>query len=410
MVLGVAINMLQGHTAHDPTKYRAPAYSFRGTKSPAATSCSPGPRYFIPSYITKTGKHLAPSAHVTARPKTKLQVTPGPSDYTTDNADKHVYQTAPASSLKFRPKDVKSFRTPGPGTYTLPRVLGPHTVYTHAEPSYSMKWKSLYQSCFQDLAKTPGPAAFANVEMDVYKRRAPKYSMGLRTKLAGTGHTAHDPTKYRAPAYSFRGTKSPAATSCSPGPRYFIPSYITKTGKHLAPSAHVTARPKTKLQVTPGPSDYTTDNADKHVYQTAPASSLKFRPKDGTHLGSLPIPFPGPGTYTLPRVLGPHTVYTHAEPSYSMKWKSLYQSCFQDLAKTPGPAAFANVEMDVYKRRAPKYSMGLRTKLAGTGMIPGPADYFPGKLSVTKARDPAFTFGLRHSVYKASLIPETPLD
>ncbi|XP_063253407.1 ciliary microtubule associated protein 1A-like [Prinia subflava] len=217
-----------------------------------------------------------------------------------------------------------------------------------------------------------------------------------------TGHTAHDPTRYRAPAYSFRGTKSLTEASCSPGPRYFIHASITKTGKHVAPSAHVTARPTTKMQVTPGPSDYTTEPADRHVYLTAPASSMKSRPKDPTGFRT-----PGPGTYTLPRVLGPHTVNTHAEPCYSMKWKSQYQSCFQDLAKTPGPAAFDNVEMDVYKRRAPKYSMGLRTQLAGTGTAPGPADYFPGKLSVTKARDPAFTFGLRHSLYKASLIPET---
>ncbi|NWZ74544.1 ODF3A protein, partial [Acrocephalus arundinaceus] len=121
--------------------------------------------------------------------------------------------------------------------------------------------------------------------------------------------------------------------------------------------------------------DYTTDPANRHVFLTAPASSMKFRPKDFRGFRT-----PGPGTYTLPRVLGPQTVYTHAEPSYSMKWKSQYQSCFQDLAKTPGPAAFGNVEMDVYKRSAPKYSMGLRTKLGGTGMIPGPADYVPGKV------------------------------
>ncbi|NXA97349.1 ODF3A protein, partial [Melanocharis versteri] len=141
-----------GHTAHDPTRDRAPAYTFRGTKCPATDSCSPGPRYFIHPSITKTGKHVAPSAHLTGRPKARTEVTPGPSDYTTEHANKHVYYTAPVQSMVFRPKDLKSFRTPGPGTYTLPRILGPHTVYTHAEPCYSMRWKSQYQSCFQDLA------------------------------------------------------------------------------------------------------------------------------------------------------------------------------------------------------------------------------------------------------------------
>ncbi|XP_023784126.1 outer dense fiber protein 3-like [Cyanistes caeruleus] len=220
-----------------------------------------------------------------------------------------------------------------------------------------------------------------------------------------TGHAAHDPTRDRAPAYSFRGTKCPVEYSCSPGPRYYIHPSISKTGKYVGPSAHMMGRPKTKTEVTPGPSDYTTDPANKHIYHTAPAQTMVFRPKDLKAYRT-----PGPATYTLPRILGPHTVYTHAEPCYSMKGKSLYQSAFQEPTKTPGPAAFNRVELDVYKTRAPKYTMGLKTKLAGKGVFPGPADYSLGKLSVIKARDPAYTFGLRHSLYKASLIPETHLN
>ncbi|XP_056348775.1 outer dense fiber protein 3-like [Oenanthe melanoleuca] len=229
---------------------------------------------------------------------------------------------------------------------------------------------------------------------------------GPKYGLPGTtGHPGHDPTMERAPAYSFRGTKYPTADSCSPGPRYYIHSSITKTGKHVPPTALVTARPKTKIAVTPGPSDYTTEPANKHVYLSAPANSMVSRPKD---LKSFQTP--GPAAYTLPKILGPRTAYTHAEPCYSMLWKSQYQSCFQDLAKTPGPAAFQMVELDVYKPKAPKYTMGLKTNPVGKGMGPGPADYSLGKLSVTKTRDPAFSFGLRHSLYKASLVPETNLD
>ncbi|NXL69554.1 ODF3A protein, partial [Leptocoma aspasia] len=204
------------------------------------------------------------------------------------------------------------------------------------------------------------------------------------------------------PAYSFRGSKCPSEATCSPGPRYAIPSSVTKTGKHVAPSALVTARPKTKIQVTPGPSDYTTDRANKHVYYSAPVNSMASRPKDLKGFRT-----PGPGTYTLPRILGPHTAYTRAEPCYTLKGKSDYMSAFQDFAKTPGPAAFDKVEMDIYKNRAPKYTMGLKTKFLAKSMVPGPADYSPGKLSVIKTRDPAFSFGLRHSLYKASLVPET---
>uniref|UniRef100_A0A8C3VAT9 ODF3A protein n=1 Tax=Catharus ustulatus TaxID=91951 RepID=A0A8C3VAT9_CATUS len=112
----------------------------------------------------------------------------------------------------------------------------------------------------------------------------------------------------------------------------------------------------------------------------------------GTDLCSLPIPFPGPAAYTLPRVMGPHTASTPAAPCYSMTWESQHQSCFQDMAKTPGPAAFAKVNLDVYKPKAPKFTMGIKTKSVGTGTAPGPAEYNPGK-----TRDPAFSFGIRHS-------------
>ncbi|NXF04508.1 ODF3A protein, partial [Smithornis capensis] len=166
-----------GHRSHDPTRDKAPAYTFRGVRGLARESCSPGPRYFIDPSITKSGKDVPPSAHVTGRPKTKTKVTPGPSDYSTDKASKHVYYTPPVHSMVFRRKPFKALQTPGPATYTLPRLLGPNTAYTHANPCYSLRWKSLYNSCFQDQAKTPGPAAFPKVELDVYKKRAPKYTM-----------------------------------------------------------------------------------------------------------------------------------------------------------------------------------------------------------------------------------------
>uniref|UniRef100_A0A8C5TLW5 ODF3A protein n=1 Tax=Malurus cyaneus samueli TaxID=2593467 RepID=A0A8C5TLW5_9PASS len=214
------------------------------------------------------------------------------------------------------------------------------------------------------------------------------------------GHTAHDPTKYRAPAYSFRGTKCPTEESCSPGPRYFIDPLITKTGKQLAPSAQVTSRPKTKITVTPGPSElhFCSPSPRSDKVDSLPAShcSLSCR----THLHSLPLPSPGPATYTLPRILGPNTAYTHANPCYSMKWKSQYGSCFRDLAKVSSPAS------NVLCRTA---STQDKSGEQGTNS-PFPLPTFPFQLSVTKARDPAFTFGIRHSLYKAALIPETQLE
>eukprot|EP00076_Gallus_gallus_P032375 XP_024997913.1 outer dense fiber protein 3-like [Gallus gallus] len=67
-----------------PHKARAPAYTFRGTKPPAAGSCGPGPCYFVEPPITRNGKYVAPGAQLRGRPATKTTVTPGPSDYRTE--------------------------------------------------------------------------------------------------------------------------------------------------------------------------------------------------------------------------------------------------------------------------------------------------------------------------------------
>ncbi|XP_063016540.1 ciliary microtubule associated protein 1A-like [Melospiza melodia melodia] len=275
---------------------------------------------------------------------------------------------------------LAEFSTPGP-KYWLPGTTGKPTIRGHDSTA----------QCLLPLGNLLSPHSCRHRSFH---------------RLFLPGHMAHDPTKDRAPAFSFRGTKAPSTDTCSPGPRYFIESSITKTGKQMAPSALVTARPKIRILATPGPSDYRTDRANKLVFHTAPSNLMVFRPKDLKRFRT-----PGPGTYTLPRILGPNTAYTHAEPCYSMKGKSQYQSCFQDVAKTPGPAAFDKVDLDVYKTKAPRFSMGLRTKVPGKGGFPGPADYNTlGKVALIKARDPAYTFGLRHSLYKASIIPATHVD
>ncbi|KAM6075550.1 ciliary microtubule associated protein 1A-like [Chlamydotis macqueenii] len=130
-----------GYRDHNPTKTKAPAYTFRGAGSLVTESCSPGPRYYVQSSITRNGKYVAPAQPICGRHKIRTEVTPGPSDYSVDEADKHRYRRAPAHSMVFR-HETKDERSPGPGTYTLPRLLGPHTAYTHASPCYSIRGKS----------------------------------------------------------------------------------------------------------------------------------------------------------------------------------------------------------------------------------------------------------------------------
>ncbi|KAM6075552.1 ciliary microtubule associated protein 1A-like [Chlamydotis macqueenii] len=201
-----------GYRDHNPTKTKAPAYTFRGAGSLVTESCSPGPRYYVQSSITRNGKYVAPAQPICGRHKIRTEVTPGPSeycfsstssgqakraslspcasglpshqltpgrrvperketrlsaascpflfglgqraqlhcssplllrpgDYSVDEADKHRYRRAPAHSMVFR-HETKDERSPGPGTYTLPRLLGPRTAYTHASPCYSIRGKS----------------------------------------------------------------------------------------------------------------------------------------------------------------------------------------------------------------------------------------------------------------------------
>ncbi|XP_075345477.1 ciliary microtubule associated protein 1A-like [Mycteria americana] len=185
-----------GYLDHNPTKTKAPAYTFRGAKPPVADSCSPGPRYYVPPSITRNGKYVAPAQHICGLPKIKTEITPGPSDYSTDKANKHLYKCAPAQSMAFRHKAVTTDQTPGPGTYTLPRLVGPNTAYTHASPCYSLKGKSKHRGFAEDLSKTPGPAAFPKVELDVYKKRAPMYTMGTKSRLAGDKTVKPGPADY----------------------------------------------------------------------------------------------------------------------------------------------------------------------------------------------------------------------
>ena len=70
-----------GYLVHNPTKTKAPAYTFQRAKAPGTDSCSPGPRYYVQPSITRNGKYVAPAQHMGGLPKITTEVTPGPSEY-----------------------------------------------------------------------------------------------------------------------------------------------------------------------------------------------------------------------------------------------------------------------------------------------------------------------------------------
>ncbi|XP_065603833.1 ciliary microtubule associated protein 1A-like [Cyrtonyx montezumae] len=231
-----------------------------------------------------------------------------------------------------------------------------------------------------------------------YPKPGPQYSIP-----GTTGYVGHNPTKVRAPAYSIRGSKLPAVESCGPGPCYLVDPAITRNGKSVPPGTRFQGRPRTKIVITPGPSDYSIETASKHVFKCPPVLSMASRREpikaDRT---------PGPNSYTLPRVLGPNTAYTSASPCYSLRGRSQRGRFDEDLAKTPGPAALPRITVNACKTRAPAYTMAARPKLDVLNALnPGPADYTVSRgVRLIKPQAPASTFGIKHSIYTAPVITE----
>ncbi|KAM9753407.1 ciliary microtubule associated protein 1B [Menidia menidia] len=229
-----------------------------------------------------------------------------------------------------------------------------------------------------------------------YCSPGPKYALpGL------TGISQHDPTKCKAPVFSFGARHEGANNNCSPGPRYLIPSNITRQGRDGSPAFSLHGRPKQAEQFrAPGPGHYSPERSGRLTYRSAPAYSLCGRGRDGSDNQT-----PGPATYTLPPMLGPKTVVAASAPSYTLCSRSKTGSFHEDLKKTPGPAAYEAVDPCLYRQKPPQYSMvGRHFAPDETKEKPGPGSHYPERVTFTRTKAPSYTFGLRHSQYIAPLI------
>uniref|UniRef100_A0A8B9S4V8 Outer dense fiber of sperm tails 3B n=1 Tax=Apteryx owenii TaxID=8824 RepID=A0A8B9S4V8_APTOW len=164
-----------------------------------------------------------------------------------------------------------------------------------------------------------------------------------------------------------------AALYTSPGPKYRLPTNVGR---------------------------YCPEKAGKWAFPSAPVYSLAARTKQ--FAGDQT---PGPAAYGLPPMLGPRVVGKTSAPNFSMAGRSAAGCFCADLCKTPGPCNYRVVAADVYKRRAPRYSMLARN-------LPPPDDTRkpgPGAYSPEKVRGPrGITFGVRHSDYLAPLVLDVP--
>ncbi|XP_028263280.1 ciliary microtubule associated protein 1B [Parambassis ranga] len=229
----------------------------------------------------------------------------------------------------------------------------------------------------------------------LYGSPGPKYALP-----ALTGMSKHDPTKYKAPTFSFGTRSETSAANCSPGPRYLIPSNITRVGRGGTPAFSLHSRPK-ELDVflAPGPGHYTPERSEKSVFHSPPAFSLRGRSKDG-RINQIP----GPAEYSLPPLLGPKTVTMSSAPTYSLYGRSKVGNFHEDLKKTPGPAAYKTVNPYIYAKKPPQFSMTGRnfTPVEATKK-PGPGAHYPEQVTFTRKKAPSFSFGLRHSEYMLPL-------
>ena len=91
-----------------------------------------------------------------------------------------------------------------------------------------------------------------------------------------------------------------------------------------------------------------------------------------------------------------------------MTARSLTGSFDEDLAKTPGSAQYSVVDPNIYRKRAPCFSMLARRYMPGDKTRkPGPGQHYPEGVSINKPRAPRFSMGIRHSEYITPFVNES---
>ncbi|MED6246951.1 hypothetical protein ATANTOWER_026761 [Ataeniobius toweri] len=289
----------------------------------------------------------------------------------------------------------------------------------------------------------------------------PKYALpGL------TGAFQHDPTKPKAPAFSFGARHKVANTDCSPGPKYLLQSTVTRYGQVGTPAFSLHGRLELPASFhTPGPAQYFPEHSKKLIFRATPAYSLSGRHKEMTknqipgekgtwdsHLHcictekkselncingcekvyalyriliflllfnlkifmssfkfynqtKMSLPLLGPAAYMLPPILGTKGVTTLSAPSSTLIGRTQKGSFFEDLKKTPGPAAYNAVDPYFSRPKPPQCTLkGRNFPPNKTTQTPGPGSYFPERTTFTKPEASGFSFGLRHSQYTVPLM------
>jgi len=210
------------------------------------------------------------------------------------------------------------------------------------------------------------------------------------------GFMKHDYTKNKAPAYSLRIKKDLQGENLGPGPASVDTNQYDGFGKHYP---KYTMRPFTRLMLPeslgPGPLG-TAIHEHPYANKNRPPAYTMAHKKDQNPntIG------PGPAMYMRPTTIGPKVPDKNASAAYTMVARRPIKSNTID----PSPAEYPSVKNDLYKHKAPGYTMRPNTKLVGDNTLkPSPATYFP-ELEGFKPRPPKFSMGVKHSPYEYTSI------
>ncbi|KAI3386294.1 hypothetical protein SNEBB_007635 [Seison nebaliae] len=206
-----------GSNKHDPRSVhpKAAAYSFGGKNGKWKNDCSPGPIYLPHEKIYKNGRDGTPQYSLYSRPKDmKLFKTPGPGSYAPEKGGEQSKLRYPAYSFGVRHRSRTTDNNPGPNAYSLPNMVGQTAQSSKpAAPAFSMTKRSKIGGFHEDLQKTPGPGAYDAISPNIYQDKQPNFSMTGRNMIPGDttkkpGPGAYDDSqvwahKNKAPGYSF---------------------------------------------------------------------------------------------------------------------------------------------------------------------------------------------------------------
>ena len=200
------------------------------------------------------------------------------------------------------------------------------------------------------------------------------------------GSQDHDMSKHKSPSYTIGERIYYTNPSNSPGPKYYVPNYVTRYGPDDCKNYSMLLKSGVKRIIqTPGPGAYFPENHALPNFTTSPAFSICER----TNLTKL-SQTPSPNAYTLPHQPGPKSHHT-------MGIKLTRGSYAADHANAPGPGTYDVIPLDTNKLQSPKYTMLGRSRVPkDRTKKPGPSAYQPS-VSVCKPSAPRFSMGRRHS-------------